>query len=170
MLQNLNDAIETLKEFLARKDTFCTPSEGKMQSAIEAVLPSLLRVVDQPLSVTLMHCGHQKIQVIKTIRQWTNLGLKEAKDLSDRVPVDIPFSNRDVAERFIKDAEECGAKVAWKGVMPSKEKLDQCGIAIEFLHEVRAIREILNELNANLRASLGPWKIIDSSGPPKVNL
>ena len=37
-------------------------------------------------SVALYACGTQKIQVIKAIREVTNLGLKEAKDLTDVVP------------------------------------------------------------------------------------
>lgn len=34
--------------------------------------------------VRLTDCGNKKIQVINQIRAWTNLGLKEAKDLADK--------------------------------------------------------------------------------------
>ena len=45
-------------------------------------------------SVTLTDCGNNFINCIKTIRQYTNMGLKDAKDLCDRVRGGAPQSVR----------------------------------------------------------------------------
>lgn len=56
--------------------------------------------------------GDKKIDVIKVVRQITNLGLKEAKDLVEGAPkvVKEGLSKDDVA-KFKKDLEAVGAKV-----------------------------------------------------------
>jgi large subunit ribosomal protein L7/L12 len=44
---------------------------------------------DRPVTVTLLNCGPQKIQVIKAVRELTNLGIAEAKALVERTPAAI---------------------------------------------------------------------------------
>ncbi len=59
--------------------------------------------------VILTNAGAQKIQVIKVVRELTNLGLKEAKDLVDGAP-------KPVLEKVSKDdAEKAKAKLAESG-------------------------------------------------------
>jgi large subunit ribosomal protein L7/L12 len=63
-------------------------------------------------TVTLTEAGANKIGVIKAVREVTNLGLKEAKDLVDGAPkvVKEGVSKAD-AENIKKKLTEAGAKV-----------------------------------------------------------
>jgi large subunit ribosomal protein L7/L12 len=66
-------------------------------------------------TVTLKDAGGNKIGVIKAVREVTNLGLKEAKDLVDGAPkvVKEGVSKAD-ADNIKKKLEEAGAKVEVK--------------------------------------------------------
>jgi len=66
-------------------------------------------------TVTLKDAGGNKIGVIKAVREVTNLGLKEAKDLVDGAPkvVKEGVSKAD-ADTIKKKLEEAGAKVEIK--------------------------------------------------------
>jgi large subunit ribosomal protein L7/L12 len=66
-------------------------------------------------TVTLKDAGGNKIGVIKAVREVTNLGLKEAKDLVDGAPkvVKDGVSKAD-ADAIKKKLEEAGAKVEVK--------------------------------------------------------
>jgi len=63
-------------------------------------------------TITLKEAGTQKIQVIKAVREITELGLKEAKDLVEAAPKpikeDVP---KEEAEEMKKKLEEAGATV-----------------------------------------------------------
>jgi large subunit ribosomal protein L7/L12 len=62
--------------------------------------------------VILTDAGAQKIQVIKVVRELTNLGLKEAKDLVDAAPKPVLEKvNKDAANAAKAKLEESGAKV-----------------------------------------------------------
>ncbi|MGQ9695746.1 MAG: 50S ribosomal protein L7/L12 [Thermodesulfobacteriota bacterium] len=65
--------------------------------------------------VILTGVGEKKIQVIKVIRELTNLGLKEAKDLVEGVPKPIKEGvSKEEAENIKKKMEEVGATVEVK--------------------------------------------------------
>ena len=66
-------------------------------------------------SVILKEAGAKKIEVIKVVRELTQLGLKEAKDLVDGAPKAVKegVSKAD-AEGFRKKLEDAGAKVEVK--------------------------------------------------------
>jgi large subunit ribosomal protein L7/L12 len=65
--------------------------------------------------VVLANAGAQKIQVIKAVRQLTNLGLKEAKDLVDGAPNPVKEGvAREEAEQMKAQLEEAGATVELK--------------------------------------------------------
>jgi len=65
--------------------------------------------------VILTDAGAQKIQVIKVVRELTNLGLKEAKDLVDAAPkAVIEKANKDDAEKAKAKLVEAGAEVEVK--------------------------------------------------------
>jgi len=66
-------------------------------------------------TVELKSGGGQKIQVIKALREITNIGLKEAKDLVDAAPKAVKegVSKAD-AEEMKKKLEEAGATVEIK--------------------------------------------------------
>ena len=59
--------------------------------------------------------GENKVNVIKTVRAITGLGLKEAKDLVEGVPSVVKeAANKAEAESIKKQLEESGAKVELK--------------------------------------------------------
>jgi large subunit ribosomal protein L7/L12 len=65
--------------------------------------------------VILASAGAQKIQVIKVVRELTNLGLKEAKDLVDGAPKPVLEKvNKDEAEKAKAKLVEAGAEVTVK--------------------------------------------------------
>ena len=66
-------------------------------------------------TVTLTDVGSNKINVIKTVREVTSLGLKEAKDLVEGAPKAIKESvTKDEAAAIKKKFEDAGAKVEIK--------------------------------------------------------
>src|SRR3954447_20119331 len=66
-------------------------------------------------TVILANAGSNKIQVIKAIREITNLGLKEAKDLVDGAPKEIKAGvSKDDAESIKKKVAEAGGTVEVK--------------------------------------------------------
>ena len=65
--------------------------------------------------VILADGGANKIQVIKAVREITNLGLKEAKDLVEGAPKPVKEGvSKDEAAAIKKKFEEVGAKVEVK--------------------------------------------------------
>src|SRR3954468_11095114 len=68
--------------------------------------------VPSTVDVLLKSAGDKKIQVIRVVRQYTALGLKEAKDAVDGAPrVILSGIDREQAEKIRKDLEEQGATV-----------------------------------------------------------
>ena len=66
-------------------------------------------------TVVLLEAGANKIGVIKAVREVTNLGLKEAKDLVDGAPKTVKEGvNKADAETIKKKLTEAGAKVEVK--------------------------------------------------------
>jgi len=66
-------------------------------------------------NVELTDAGGQKIQVIKAVKEITGKGLKDAKDMVDKVPAVIKENApKAEAEELKKKLEEAGAKVELK--------------------------------------------------------
>jgi len=66
-------------------------------------------------TVVLKAAGASKINVIKTVREITGLGLKEAKDLVDGAPKPVKDNvGKDEAEAVKKKLEDAGADVEMK--------------------------------------------------------
>lgn len=66
-------------------------------------------------SVVLTDAGAQKIQVIKVVREITNLGLKEAKDATEKLPSVIKEGlSKEEAEKIAAKFKEVGATVEIK--------------------------------------------------------
>ena len=62
--------------------------------------------------VVLKHGGANKINVIKVVRQVTNLGLKEAKDLVEKAPQPVKQGiPKDEAQKLKKELEAAGGEV-----------------------------------------------------------
>ncbi|MCK5656382.1 MAG: 50S ribosomal protein L7/L12 [Syntrophobacteria bacterium] len=65
--------------------------------------------------VVITEVGDKKIQVIKTVRAVTGLGLKEAKALVDELPGTVKEGvSQDEADDVVKQLEEAGATVEVK--------------------------------------------------------
>ena len=65
--------------------------------------------------VVLKSAGDKKIQVIKVVREATQLGLKEAKDLVEAAPANVKENvSKQEAEDIKKKLEEAGASVSIK--------------------------------------------------------
>lgn len=65
--------------------------------------------------VILANAGDKKINVIKVVREITNLGLKEAKDLVDGAPkMVVEKVSKEEAETVKKKLEDAGATVELK--------------------------------------------------------
>ena len=65
--------------------------------------------------VVLTSFGAQKVPVIKTVREITGLGLKEAKDLVEGAPANVKEGvSKDEAAKIQKKLEEAGASVEVK--------------------------------------------------------
>ena len=66
-------------------------------------------------TVVLKGAGASKINVIKTVREITGLGLKEAKDLVDGAPKPVKENiGKDEADAMKKKLEDAGAEVELK--------------------------------------------------------
>ena len=66
-------------------------------------------------TIMLTSAGDKKINVIKEIRTFTTLGLKEAKDLVEAAPKEVKSGvNKKEAEEIKKKLEAAGAKVELK--------------------------------------------------------
>ena len=65
--------------------------------------------------VVLNSAGDKKIQVIKVVRELTNLGLKEAKELVDSAPSKVKEGvSQDEAKAAMEKLQEVGAQVEIK--------------------------------------------------------
>ena len=65
--------------------------------------------------VILKSAGAAKLQVVKTVKELTGLGLKEAKDIVDAAPKAVKEGvGKDEAEGIKKALEEAGAEVELK--------------------------------------------------------
>ncbi len=87
-----------------------------MMGAMPTAAAEVEEVEEQTeFTVTLADFGPKKINVIKVVRELTNLGLKEAKDLVESAPTNVLEAvGKEVAENAKAKLEEAGAKVEVK--------------------------------------------------------
>ena len=101
-----------LKELLdAFEEKFGVTAAAPVAVAVAGggAAPAAAAEEQDEFDVILTDAGAQKIQVIKVVRELTNLGLKEAKDLVDAAP-------KPVLEKVSKDdAEKAKAKLVEAG-------------------------------------------------------
>ena len=103
-----------LKELI---DTYC---EEFGVSAVAAAAPAAAAAAPAAeekteFDVVLAEVGANKMAVIKTVKDVTGLGLKEAKDLVDNAPKTLKeAASKADAEEMKKKLEEAGAKVELK--------------------------------------------------------
>ena len=108
----LSQLVKTLEEELG------VSAAAAMPVAVAGAVPGAAAEAAEEqteFTVMLTEIGPKKINVIKTVREVTSLGLKEAKDLVESAPKavkeDIP---KDEAEAIVKKFEDVGAKAEVK--------------------------------------------------------
>ena len=107
-------SILELKELI---DTYC---EEFGVSAVAAAAPAAAAAAPAAeekteFDVVLAEVGANKMAVIKTVKEITGLGLKEAKDLVDNAPKTLKeAASKADADEMKKKLEEAGAKVELK--------------------------------------------------------
>jgi large subunit ribosomal protein L7/L12 len=87
-----------------------------MMGAMPTAAAEVEEVEEQTeFNVVLADFGPKKINVIKVVRELTNLGLKEAKDLVESAPTNVLEAvGKEVADNAKAKLEEAGAKVEVK--------------------------------------------------------
>ena len=103
-----------LKEMM--EDKFgVTAAAPVAMAAGAAAAPGGAEEEQTEFDVILTGFGQKKIQVIKTVRELTSLGLKEAKDLVDNAPKPVREGvSKEEAEAIVAKLEEQGATTELK--------------------------------------------------------
>jgi len=66
----------------------------------------------EKIDITLVSCGNNKIETIKTVKEFTGLSLQEAKGMVDRVPSILKGGvNKEEAEAIKKKLGEQGCRI-----------------------------------------------------------
>jgi len=101
-----------IKEFETRYGISAAAALPAAAAAPAAAAEAKAEEAKTEFTVVLKNAGDKKINVIKIVREITNLGLKEAKDLVDGAPKPVKegVSKAD-AEAMKKKFEEVGAVV-----------------------------------------------------------
>lgn len=103
-----------LVKILEDKFGVSAAAPAMMMVAAPGAAPAAAEEKDS-FDVELTSVGDNKIGVIKAIREITQLGLKEAKDMSEGAPVIVKEGlKKEEAETVKKKLEEAGAKVTLK--------------------------------------------------------
>lgn len=102
----LNEFVKALEEkFGVSAAAFAAASTGSPQAATEVEEKDAYTIV-------LKDAGAAKIQVIKALKEITGLGLKEVKDMTDKVPATVKEGVKKTdADEMKKKLEEAGAAV-----------------------------------------------------------
>lgn len=95
--------------------TAAMPMAGMMMAAPGGEGGAAAAEEKTEFDVILVSAGSQKIKVIKVVRELTNLGLKEAKDLVDNAPKPLKEGvSKEEAESVKAKLEEVGATIEIK--------------------------------------------------------
>lgn len=105
----LNDLVKALEEKFGVSAAAFAASAGPAAGGAEAGEEK------DSFTVVLKDAGASKIQVIKVLREVTGLGLKEAKDMTDKVPANVKEGvKKEEAEELKTKLEAAGAIVELK--------------------------------------------------------
>ncbi len=108
----LNDLVKALEEkFGVSAASFAAGATSASQGGAEAEVGE----EKDSFTVVLKDAGSAKIQVIKVLREMTGLGLKEVKDMTDKVPTNIKEGvKKSDADEMKTKLESAGAIVELK--------------------------------------------------------
>jgi len=106
---------ELVKELETKWGVSAAPVAVAGVAAGGGAAPAAAAEEQTEFDVILADGGANKIQVIKAVREVTNLGLKEAKDLVEGAPKPVKEGvGKDEAQEIKKKLEGAGAKVEVK--------------------------------------------------------
>jgi large subunit ribosomal protein L7/L12 len=106
---------ELVKELESKWGVSAAPVAVAGVAAGGGAAPAAAVEEQSEFDVILADGGANKIQVIKAVREVTNLGLKEAKDLVEGAPKPVKEGvGKDEAQEIKKKLEAAGAKVEVK--------------------------------------------------------
>ena len=107
-------SILELKELI---DTYCEEFGVSAVAAAPAAAAAAAPAAEEKteFDVVLAEVGANKMAVIKTVKEVTGLGLKEAKDLVDNAPKTLKeAASKADADEMKKKLEDAGAKIELK--------------------------------------------------------
>lgn len=97
------------------EDKFGVSAAAPMAMAMAPAAAAEAAEEKTSFNVELTNAGANKINVIKAIREVTQLGLKEAKDMADGAPIMVKEgATKEQAEEIKKKLTEAGATVTLK--------------------------------------------------------
>ena len=109
----LLESAELVKAFEQKFGVSAAPVAAAAAVAAPAAAAAAEEKTD--FDVILVNAGPNKLQVIKVVREFTTLGLKEAKALVDTAPKPVKEAvAKDEAQKIKAKLEEVGAKVELK--------------------------------------------------------
>ena len=110
-VKEVNELAQVLKEEYGIEPAAAAVAVAAAPAAGEAAAAEEKTSFD----VVLKSAGAQKLQVVKTVKEQTGLGLKEAKDIVDAAPATVKEGlDKAAAEALKKALEEVGAEVELK--------------------------------------------------------
>jgi large subunit ribosomal protein L7/L12 len=115
-VMELNDLVKALQDKYGVTAAAPVAVAG-MPGVMPAAAPAEAAPAEEKTAfdVILASAGDQKLQVIKVVRELTQLGLKEAKDLVEGAPQPVKQGvPKEEAEEIKRKLEEVGAKVEIK--------------------------------------------------------
>jgi large subunit ribosomal protein L7/L12 len=108
-VMELSDLVKALE------DEFGVSAAAPVAAAAPAAAAAPEQAEKTEFDVVLKEIGDQKIKVIKTVREFTSLGLKDAKDLVDNAPKPVKEGvSKQEAEDMKAKFAEVGATVEIK--------------------------------------------------------
>jgi|SRR5512133_317989 large subunit ribosomal protein L7/L12 len=109
-VKEVNELAKILKE-----EYGIEPAAAAVAVAGPAAAAEATAVEKSTFSVFMNHPGGAKLQIVKLVKDITNLGLKEAKELVDKAPVAIKENvSKEEAESIKAQLAEAGADVELK--------------------------------------------------------
>jgi large subunit ribosomal protein L7/L12 len=109
-VKEVNELAKILKE-----EYGIEPAAAAVAVAGPAAAAEATAVEKTTFSVFMNHPGGAKLQIVKLVKDITNLGLKEAKELVDKAPVAIKENvSKEEAESIKAQLAEAGADVELK--------------------------------------------------------
>jgi large subunit ribosomal protein L7/L12 len=108
----LSELVKALEEKFGVTAAAPMVAMGAVPGGAAAVAAAVEEEEKTEFDVILKDFGAQKIQVIKAVRELTDLGLRESKELVEGVPSPVKHGvNKDEAEQAKAKLEEAGAVV-----------------------------------------------------------